>query len=216
MPSGGRNRIDWAREGKKIVLWAASQLPRHMWRRTNDGHPPGAEEAEDLAQDAIINALTRRDEWTDENGEDARKLFKIMKGRVTHRLARLAKSHENQNVHLQKIVDQNPNSHELSTEPNTGAQGIDSTVLMSAELSLFESQVRWRVQQIFPEDSEEIAALASIIDGATKPSEVALDLHVSTSEAANAIRRFRRKCKEELKDISIFYDPPNDRKPEEG
>jgi hypothetical protein len=202
MPTDRANDPDWSLVTKRVALWAAIQLPRRLWRGSKDGHTPGAEEVQDLVQDAVVCALERRNEWTTKDGPDAQLLVKIMKGRVTHRIAHLSALAENRNVHLETIVDKNPDSRDLSTEANlTSSYGLSPGSLLAEERRHFVDELKTRAYRSLESDSKGQEVFAHMADGVTEPRIIAQETGMTTREVDNIKKRISRTFGSE------FHDP---------
>jgi hypothetical protein len=206
MPAGTSDGVNWPLIIKRVALKAAMQLPRHVWRGKRNGHPPGAEEVEDLVQDAAACALERKHEWITDNGPDVERLIKIMMGRVSHRITDLAALHENRNVSLDDVVAQNPDARELSSEAEvTSKYGIAAGHMLPVEMSLYYSQISERAHQRLESDATGQAIFIGILEGTTKPQILAEDLGLTTREVNNTKKRISPKLEDEFQELRPFY-----------
>ena len=219
MPPSAGDGINWPLIIKRVALKAASQLPRYVWRGKRNGHPPGAEEVEDLVQDALACALERKNEWTTDGGHDVEHLIKIMMGRVSHRIADLAALHENRNVSLDDLVDKNPDAREFSSEAGvTSRYGMAPGHMLPAEAYLYHSQVEQRGRQRLESDMAGRALFTRMLEGTTKPQILAEDMGLTTQEVNNIKKRISSKLEAEFQELRPFYcRGPSDRgqKPDE-
>ena len=202
MPRDSSDGVDWPRIIKRAALYAASRLPRYLWRGRVNGHPPGAEEVQDIVQDALHRALERRAEWTTPGGPDTDRLMRIIFSRISHRITSLSNLEENQNTSLDKMLEESPNSDELSAErPNVSAYGILSPSERQDD-HVYHSEFIDKAILHLEGDKEAQDVFRRIWHDLVVPRELAQEMGVSVHKVYNIRRRIERKlCKilEELR-----------------
>jgi len=196
------NTVDWPLVLKRLAVYAAWQLPRQLWRGERNGRPPGAEEVEDLVQDAVLRAFERKDEWIIGRQPDLEKLTKIMKSRISHRIAGLAALHENKNLRLEDLLDKNPDSCELSTDPEaTSPYGLVPGSMMAAEKKIYEDELKCIAQAGLSSDEEALEVFKIAFEDTTKPREISTDTKMTSAEVDVIKRRISRKLAPRFDDM---------------
>jgi DNA-directed RNA polymerase specialized sigma24 family protein len=209
--------VNWSLVVKRAALWAASRLPRQVWRGQRNGHPPGAEQVEDLVQDAVARALERKREWTIGTSPDERLLTNIIRSRISHRIARLAELEENKNTSLEDRIDKNPDSRELSTEPeSTSPYGPMRGSLLSAEFHYYQGQIEQRARRSLASDEDGQAVLGHLLDGTTRPHIIAQAMGRTQREVDNIKKRVSHKLENEFQDLRQLYGLSSPRRRQKG
>jgi hypothetical protein len=209
MPGDQCNLVDWPLILKRLGLHAARQLPRHRWRGERNERPPGAVEAQDLVQDAVECALTRKDEWATSAGANVDLLVKIMMNRITHQIDGLAALRENANVPLDGLLAKNPNAREFSTEAeSTSRYGIAPGGLLFPERVIFNKQINSRAAERLASDVEGLAIFRLVAEGVAKPQAIAEATGLTTRQVDNVKKRISHQ---EFEDLQSLYQKPSGR-----
>jgi hypothetical protein len=197
--------INWPIILKRLALWTARKLPRHMWRGARGGAVPGAMETQDFVQSAIMRALERRDEWVKDAGVDQAVLMKILYSHIAHRISDVAARSENSDIELSRLLDANPDNKNLSD--NSFDLGSAFSGLFRAESEVYENELQTQASALLANDPEAANTFNEMMTGLVKPAELSSALGVSVRDIDAVKRRIQRKLSKEFADSSAGLHP---------
>lgn len=180
---------------ERLTLYAHGKLAKLHWRglplRTG-GSVPGGVVAEDLASDAITDAIQGTRVWNPDGDDDFPAFLRsVVDSKVSH----LANRRENKASRRPQAAGAEDGSDPVEqTVPDP--RGDPVTVLGDEETAdKFRALVRAEIQG----DALAQSILDCLNEGITKPSDMSVLLDVPVEEINNAQKRLRRKVEKAMK-----------------
>jgi|GEM_PF-1354674 len=172
--------VDWDDLVPRLLLLAMSRLSRMTWRGRRDAVPPGAAEAEDFVNDAIVKTIAGLRVWP----KDKCTLFQHLAGVVVSDISHAADAAENKLTR----ADNTKESTSKGWPPDSADERPDQ-----------EQQVLWQSEQRrvlghLDEVDTRLAQMAELIliEDVDSSTELAERLDCSISEVANMRKRLKR------------------------
>jgi hypothetical protein len=172
--------VDWEDLVPRLLLFALSRLSRMTWRGQRDAVPPGAAEAQDFVNDAIVKTLSGVRVWS----RDKCSLFQHLAGVVVSDISHAAAASENKLT----LAANGPGDRNDDWPPDKADDVPDQE-----QRTLWRSEQR-RLLGHLDEVDPKLAQMAELIllEDVDGSAELAERLKCTISDIANLRKRLKR------------------------
>lgn len=184
----------WQEVVERLTLYAYGKLARLYWRGmplTAGGAVPGGVTADDLAADAITDAIAGTRAWDQQSNPD---FYRFLRSVVDSKVSHLAECLENQ---LTRRLRLPADADDSSPAYQVADKAPDSATICADK----ESLENFRAAILAEIEGDKLAegVFSCLEAGITKPQEMAVLLDASVQEINNAQKRLRRKVENVMK-----------------
>ena len=183
----------WEEAIPRLELYALRKARRLYWQGIMDGNMPSGNEAADIVLEAIEDVLAGTRSWNPSTQPD---LFVHLRSIVDSKLSHLVESKANRSIRSEAMLStEEDHPSALLVQFPDSSPSPDQIVSQAEEEQLAE-EFFWGFFEYLKDEPLLQQVSECIVDGITKPAEVATRLGVPPKEVYNMRKRLQRRLTE--------------------